>query len=102
MDKRTHYTAELKVKIMREHLENQVSMSDLCEKHGIHPNLFYKWKKELFEGAVETYSRKHKKGAKHEESKAKALEEKMKRKDYLIAELLEENIQLKKNTTGEI
>lgn len=102
MDKRTHYTAEMKVKIVREHLENQVSMSDLCEKHGVHPNLFYKWKKELFEGAIETFSGKRKQGNKKEATRAKALEEKLKKKDYLIAELLEENISLKKNTSGEI
>lgn len=41
------FTAEFKVEILREHLENQISIGKLCEKHEIHPNLVYLWKKEL-------------------------------------------------------
>ena len=48
MIKRVTYTAEGKVKILREHLENQVSISELSERYRIHPNMIYKWKKELF------------------------------------------------------
>ncbi len=46
MIKRVTYTAEGKVKILREHLENQVSISELSERYRIHPNMTYKWKKE--------------------------------------------------------
>gem|GEM_PF-6144310 len=41
------FTAEFKVEILREHLENQISIGKLCEKQEIHPNLVYLWKKEL-------------------------------------------------------
>ena len=102
MVKRTHYTAEGKVKILREHLENQVSISELSERYGIHPNMLYKWKKELFEGALETFRHNHKKRNNRENAKTKALEEKLKQKDSLIAEIIEENIKLKKNTFGGI
>jgi len=102
MVKKVHYTAEGKVKILREHLENQVSISDLSEHYRIHPNMLYKWKKDLFEGAIEIFSNKHKKRTNQQDSKTKALEEKLKKKDSLIAEIIEENIQLKKNTLGGI
>lgn len=102
MRKRFNYTAENKVKILREHLDNQVPISELSERYGVHPTMLYKWKKELFEGALEVFSRKHKKGSNKKDIKTKVLEEKLKRKDFLIAELLEENIKLKKNTIGEI
>ncbi len=97
-----HYTAEGKVKILRDHLENQVSISELSERYGINPKILYRWKKELFEGALETFSQKHKKLTNRENSKTKALEEKLKQKDSLIAEIIEENIKLKKNTFGGI
>ena len=61
MSRRKKHTAESKVKIVREHLENKVSISELSERYGIHPNMIHKWKKELFEGALETFSKKHKK-----------------------------------------
>ena len=102
MVSRKKYTAEMKVKIVREHLENQVSISELSERYGVHPNMIHKWKKDLFEGALETFSRKHKKQNERQSYKTRALEEKLKKKDTLIAEIIEENIQLKKNINGEI
>ncbi len=35
---RRRYSPEEKGKILREHLENQVALSDLAEKYGIHVN----------------------------------------------------------------
>ena len=102
MKKRFHYTAENKVKILLEHLDNQVPISELSERYGVHPTMLYKWKKELFEGALETFSSKHKRHNDRKDIKTKALEEKLKKKDSLIVELLEENIKLKKNSIGEI
>jgi len=49
MARRKKYTAEMKVKIVREHLENQVSISGLSERYSVHPNMIHKWKKDLFE-----------------------------------------------------
>ena len=69
-----------------EHLENKVSISDLSEHYRIHPNMPYKWNKELFEGAIEIFSNKHKKRTNQQDSKTKALEEKLKKKDSLTAE----------------
>ena len=45
--------------ILKEHFERQMLIVDICGTHRIHPNCFYQWKKELFENAVETFSRKH-------------------------------------------
>ena len=56
-EKRRH-SAEFKVKILREHLEQQVPIGKICEQHNLHPNLVYLWKKELFSGALETFSKR--------------------------------------------
>jgi len=97
--KRRHYSPEQKVTIIREHLEKNISVPDICEKYRIHPNQFYRWKKELFEGAVETFSRKQSK--KLTKDKFSKLEERLKNRNEVIAEILEENIKLKKES-GEI
>jgi transposase-like protein len=55
-NQRRKYPPEKKVEILREHLINKVPISELCEKYGVHPNMFYKWDKLLFEGATETFS----------------------------------------------
>jgi transposase len=97
-EKRKH-SAEFKVKVLREHLENQVPVGKICEQYNINPNLFYIWKKELFNGALETFSKK--KTGKSEEGKIARLEEKLKDKDSLISEIVEDNLRLKKNLNGE-
>jgi len=102
MGKRTRHTAEMKVKILREHLDNQVPLSELSERYSLHPNLLYQWKKNLFEGALDTFNHKHKKMRTKQDVMTKVLEEKRRKKNALIAELLEDNIHLKKSFNGEI
>ena len=55
-EKRKH-SAEFKVKILREHLEQQVPIGKLCEQYNLHPNLIYLSKKELFTGTLETFTK---------------------------------------------
>lgn len=93
------FSAEFKVKVLREHLENQVPVGKICEQYGIHPNLFYLWKKELFSGAIDTFSKKR--TNKTEEEKLNKLEMKLKDKDSLISEIIEDNLRLKKKLSGE-
>ena len=48
--KRKYHTAREKTTILREHLINKVPVSDLCDRHGLQPTLFYRWQKLVFEG----------------------------------------------------
>jgi len=41
--RRANFTAEQKVRILREHLLEDVPISDLCDRHGIQPGQFYTW-----------------------------------------------------------
>ena len=101
-NQRRKYPPEKKVEILREYLKNKVPISELCEKYGIHPNMFYKWEQQLFEGATETFSGDHSRsGAGKEAIQIKKLEEKVAKKDEVISWLTEENIKLKK-TFGDL
>ena len=52
-EQRRHFTGAEKVAILRKHLIDRVAVSDLCEEHGLHPTVFYRWQKDWFEqGAV--------------------------------------------------
>ena len=99
---RTHYSAEKKVEILREHFDNQVSIGELARRYHIKPNILHRWKKELFEGALETFSKKHQKHDIHQSYKMQQLEDKIKDKDSLIAEILADNIRLKKKYNGDL
>ena len=45
---RKHYTPEEKVVILRKHLIEKVSVSDLCDQYGLHPTVFHRCMKECF------------------------------------------------------
>jgi len=102
MSKRKHLSPQQKVIILRELLENQVSISQLAEKYQVHANDIYNWKKKLFEQAEEAFSSKQKLNFSKQDGRQQKLEQKLKVKDEVIAELVQENITLKKNFNGMI
>ena len=95
--KRKKYSASQKVSIVRELIEGDCSLSEISEKYRVHPTQLTRWKKQLFEGAVETFNRKAVNADQKREKEVKGLKEKLSHKDGIIVELLEENLQLKKN-----
>jgi len=101
MDKRKSYTAEEKIKILREVLEDGKPISQTADQYGLHPNNIFKWRKQLFEGGAKIFQVKRADiSAKAEERKIAVLEEKIKQKDEVIAEFAEELLGLKKKSTG--
>jgi transposase-like protein len=100
MSQRKHLSPQQKVIMLREHLENQVPLSELSEKYDVNINLLYRWKKELFEGAAEIFTAKQKKLSASETRAIDRLTDKLRDKDKLIAELVQDNIELKKSLNG--
>lgn len=101
MSNRKHLTPEQKVAIVRRHLLENVPVSDLCDEHGIHPTQYYAWQKQLFENATSAFERRPNKANQRRSQDAQAkkiaqLEEKLHKKNEVVAELLEEHVQLKK------
>ena len=101
MGQRKRYTAEDKIKILREVLEDGKSVSQVSEEYELSPNNIFKWRKQLFEDGINTFQIKRTDiSNKAEERKVLALEEKIKQKDEVIAELAEELLALKKKIYG--
>ena len=94
---RRHFTPEQKASIIREHLLDKVPVSDLCDKHGLQPTVFYRWQKEMFEGAPIIFQHKNTKPPERKlQRKIDALEDKLAHKDHVIAQIMQDHIQLKK------
>jgi len=105
MSKRKYFTPEEKVAIVRRHLLDSVPVSELCEELGIHATQYYTWQKELFENGAGAFERRTNKANQRRqedarEKKIAQLEEKLQRKNEVVAELLEEHVQLKKAVGG--
>ena len=93
-------TAAQKAEILRELLENQVSASELSERYGVNINSIYNWRKQLFEAAADIFSTKQERQSQKAEATEARLQEQIKQKDALIADLVQDNITLKKRTSG--
>ena len=95
--RRRHFSAQDKVKVLRLHLLEGKAVSTLCEEHGIQPSLFYTWQKQLFENGTRAFD-----GGPADRTESKLekqiqhLEQRLARKHEVLSELMEEHIGLKK------
>ena len=99
--KRKNYTSREKVQILKQHLLEQAPVSDLCDKYGLHPTVFYRWQKEFFEKSARVFDNHRDSLSARLERKVAELEEKLSRKNEVLSELMEEHVALKKSL-GEI
>lgn len=93
---RRHFTSEQKAAVLREHLIDHVPVSDLCDKHGIQPTVFYRWQKELFENLASLFERKPDAPSSSLRRENDALRVRLARKDEVIAEIMHDFIDAKK------
>jgi transposase-like protein len=93
---RKHYTGEEKVAILRRHLLEQEPVSKICDELGLKPTVFYRWQKEFFENGAAAFQLKGRSDHQAEKQRIEFLEKKIQRKDEVLAELMAEHIELKK------
>ena len=96
---RRHFTPEQKVALLRLHLLEKKPISDICQENNLSVTLFYLWQKQFFENGSAAFAndgKRRKAGLDAKDRKISALEEKLQRKNEVLAELMEEHVQLKK------
>ena len=79
-------------------------MSEICDKRGLNPTLFYHWQKKLFEEGAVVFEQPRAKSNRQKAAEVRrieALEAKVQEKNEVLAELMGEHVALKK-TLGEI
>jgi len=101
MSKRKQFTPEQKVAMVRRHLILNVPVSDLCDEFGIHATQYYNWQKQLFENAEGAFTRRPnsanvKRQQNAYDQKIGQLEQKLQGRNEVVAELMQEHVQLKK------
>jgi transposase-like protein len=85
------------VAILRLHLVENVPVSDVCDRHGLKVNLFYRWQKEFFENGAAAFERQGNGRERTLQNKVGLLETKLAGKDEVIAEIMASHVQLKKS-----
>jgi transposase-like protein len=97
---RKHYSAEEKVALLRRHLEKGEPVSKLCEEQTLRPTVFYRWKKEFFEGGAAAFDRGSSSQTIQLQQQVREMELEIQRKNGVIAEVMEELMRCKKKPGG--
>jgi transposase len=90
-----HFTPEDKVSVLRRHLVEKVPISTICEEARIQPSLFYTWQKQFFENGVAAFQPANRTKQDQRDERIAALEAKVRRKDEVLAALMEEHVALR-------
>jgi len=98
---RRRFSPAQKAAIVREHLIEKTPVSDLCDKHGIQPTMFYRWQKVMFENLALLFERQNNSQISALERRNEALKEKLAHKDEVIAEIMADYIAVKKTLGGD-
>ena len=96
--KKRNFSGNQKIHILRDHLLDKTPVSDICVQYGIRPNMFYRWQKELFENGAKIFGRSFQNSDREKElrEEIERLEKKLKSKNEVVSELMEDYIELKK------
>jgi len=95
--KRKRCNSQEKMTILRKHLLEGVPVSDVCDEYGIQPSVFYRWQKLLFEQGGQVFDRAAGSQGKQQQRQIETLQQKLSKKDEVLAELMEEYVTLKKS-----
>ncbi len=102
---RKRFTAEEKNRLLRLHLIEKEPVSDICDRQGLNPNVFYRWQKIFFENGsaafAQTGTGRTNGHSKTLENKISKLQAKLANKDEVIAEIMAFHVRLKKSL-GEV
>lgn len=99
---RRQFTNEEKAAILRRHLVDKTPVADICDELKLQPSLFYQWLRQVHEnlaaalGPPVAANAGPSKREKELAAKVAQLEERVAKKDGVIAEISAEYVQLKK------
>jgi transposase len=97
---RRTFTPQQKAQAVRRHLADRVPVSSLAEELSVQPTLIHLWVKQVLEQAEKAFERSAGRAAKRgddaKDQKIAQLQEKLVKKNEVVAELMEEHVQLKK------
>ena len=95
---RRKFTAEEKIRIILEGLRGEESVAAICRREGIHANLYYNWSKSFLEaGKKRLMGDITREATSDEVGNIKRQNERLK---ILLAEMMLENMDIKKSLTG--
>jgi transposase len=93
---RRNWSAEDKTRLLRRHLIERVPISKICEDENLAPSLYHRWQEQLFSNAAAALEGKRGPEKAKDQLRIEKLEQRMRQKDEVLAELMMEHVALKK------
>lgn len=94
---RRKLSPDQKFKIVKEQMTTKTSVSDICKKYDIVQSLFYKWQDKFLSGALDGFKKSDDGPTKAELRKIAEQEAYINKIQAAVADIVHENIELKKN-----
>lgn len=95
--KRRNFSGAEKVEILKRHFVGGEKVSSICEELKLQPTMFYDWQKRFFENGAKAFEKDNRREESRSEERLEYLEARLKKRDEVIAELMEEHLALKKS-----
>ncbi|MEX0929439.1 MAG: transposase [Balneolales bacterium] len=96
--RRSNFTPDEKIAILRERLINGVSVSIICDTYSIQPSQYYTWQKQLFINGTIVFQNNGDSQTRSLEQENTRLRAKIIEKDEVIAEVIQEYVKLKRDS----
>ncbi len=94
---RKYYILEEKGRLLKEHLVNGKTVSELCNEHHLQPTVFYRQQRRFFSNGAAAFQKDQDQEAARRKKQVAKLEEKVTKKNEVLGKLLEEHLALKKS-----
>ena len=93
---RRTYTVEEKVRILEEARAPDTTVAEVLRRHQVDQTTFYRWERQAKEGAREALAGRRARNGKAADREIERLEQDLEKKRRIIAEVVGENLELKK------
>lgn len=97
MAKGRQHTADEKLKVLEEARQPGTTVAEVLRRHQLDATTFYRWEKQAREALREAFSGGPRRGADAKDREIERLQAELARKSRVIAEVVEENLALKKS-----
>jgi transposase len=99
--KRNRFSLPEIVAILRLHLLERTPISDLCDQHGVHPTMFYRWQKQFFENGAAAFELHRRRTGDDKDRTITLLRQKLQRKNEVLSALMEAHITLTRRSRNQ-
>jgi transposase len=96
MPKGRQHTVDQKLKILEEARQPGTTVAEVLRRHQLDPTTFYRWERQAKDAVREAFSETRRRDADSKDREIERLKLELTRKSKVIAEVVEENLTLKK------